>query len=156
MIDVDGNSPPQNTTHCIRARCRDQGEINEFATEIQNFWAQNGMLCERHCKANNIDSKHWKRTEPARTHRHVELHNSMIDHQEDQAIDEDRHEDTTGQRHTDLNASLGRSALEALREFKESNNCSWGDSDKEFLDDSEEEEEEVTPPRRKRIRRSSS
>ena len=59
-----------------------------------------------------------------------------------------------------MNASPGHSALEALREFKESDSHSWGDSDKEFLDDSEddleeEEEEEVTPPRRKRIRRSS-
>ena len=107
MVDADGNSPPNNTIHRLQARHTDNGQTNEFMTEIQNFWVQNGMLCKKHCKENNIDAKCWKKTDPARVHRHMELHNDKMDCQDSEKISDDECEGTTGVRHTDVMTELG-------------------------------------------------
>ena len=153
MTDVDGDTPPNNTIHRVRVRCMDNGEINEFMTEIQNFWVQNGMLCEKHCKENNIDAKYWKKTDPARVCRYMELHGNKTDYQDSEKISDDECKGVTGVRCTDVTTEPGQSGLAALLDFKENGDYTWNDTDEEFLDDTNEE---VKQPREKRARRSNS
>ena len=153
MVDVDDDSPPSNTIHRMRVRCMDNGKINEFVTEIQNFGVQNGMLCKKHCKANNVDAKCWNKTEPARAHRHMELHNDKTDYQDSEKMSNDKCKGATGVRHTDVTTTLGLNGLAASLDFEENGDCTWNDTDEEFLDDTNEE---VKQPREKRARRSNS
>ena len=113
VADVDGNSPLSNAVHRLWVMHKDNGQGHDPMTKISIFWALNGMLCEQFCRNTGINPKHWKKTESARTHRFMELHNELINCQDSQALSDNECKGMTGERCTDPTTTLNRAGLEA-------------------------------------------
>ena len=104
----------------------------------KDFWFHNAKSCMEHCKKNNINPKHWKRSSEARMHKlgHlINMNNKFNDREEESRGDTPVHRECV-----DDVESETEDVMRKLKSFKRS--AWWSDSDDDYVSSDDDESHE--------------